>query len=67
MLSKALALAMSRDGSSGGTIRMCVITEGGVERLFIPGNELPRFWEGKEVVGASTRTDVAAEPMAVEA
>ena len=45
----ALALAMSRDGSSGGCIRMCVITEGGVERMFIPGNELPRFWEGKEV------------------
>ena len=40
----ALALAMSRDGSSGGVIRMAVITEEGVERLFIPGNELPRFW-----------------------
>jgi len=41
----ALALAMSRDGSSGGVIRMAVITEDGVERLFVPGNELPRFWE----------------------
>ena len=29
---------------------MCVITESGVERLFIPGNELPKFWEGEEVV-----------------
>lgn len=48
----ALALAMSRDGSSGGCIRMCVITKDKVERHFIPGNELPRFWEGKEVVGA---------------
>lgn len=47
-----LALAMSRDGSSGGCIRMCVITQDKVERHFIPGNELPRFWEGKEVVGA---------------
>lgn len=37
----ALALAMSRDGSSGGVIRMAVITESGVERLFVPGNELP--------------------------
>jgi hypothetical protein len=46
----ALALAMSRDGSSGGVIRMCVITESGVERLFIPGNELPKFWEGEEVL-----------------
>ncbi|KAG8865355.1 Proteasome subunit beta type-1 [Tulasnella sp. 330] len=52
-----LTLAMSRDGSSGGVIRMCVITEGGVERLFVPGNELPRFWEGKEVLsGASSKT-----------
>ncbi|GAA93640.1 uncharacterized protein L969DRAFT_100385 [Mixia osmundae IAM 14324] len=39
----ALALAMSRDGSSGGTIRMAIIEESGVERLFVPGNELPLF------------------------
>ncbi|GJE84493.1 20S proteasome subunit [Phanerochaete sordida] len=45
-----LALAMSRDGSSGGVIRMCVITKEGVERVFIPGNELPKFWEGEEVL-----------------
>lgn len=32
---------MRRDGSSGGTIRMAVITEDGVERHFIPGNKLP--------------------------
>lgn len=37
----ALSLAMSRDGSSGGVIRMAVITKDGVERLFVPGNELP--------------------------
>lgn len=37
----ALALAMARDGSSGGVIRLAVITKEGVERLFIPGNELP--------------------------
>ncbi|KNZ59221.1 proteasome subunit beta type [Puccinia sorghi] len=41
----ALALAMSRDGSSGGTIRMAIITEDKVERVFIPGNQLPVFWE----------------------
>lgn len=41
----ALALAMSRDGSSGGTIRMAIITEEKVERIFIPGNSLPTFWE----------------------
>ncbi|POY70769.1 putative Proteasome endopeptidase complex [Rhodotorula taiwanensis] len=40
-----LALAMSRDGSSGGTIRMAIITKEGVERVFVPGDQLPRFWE----------------------
>jgi 20S proteasome subunit beta 1 len=29
---------------------MVVINEEGVERHFIPGNELPRFWEGKEIL-----------------
>jgi 20S proteasome subunit beta 1 len=60
---------MSRDGSSGGVIRMCVITEDKVERLFVPGNELPRFWEGKEVLGAATavKPDSGIIPMAVEA
>ena len=37
---------MSRDGSSGGVIRLAVITKDGVERIFTPGNALPRFWEG---------------------
>ena len=66
---KALALAMSRDGSSGGVIRMCVITEDGVERLFVPGNELPKFWEGKEVLGMPLTKKGGDEvvPMAVEA
>ncbi|GAA5952782.1 hypothetical protein JCM8115_002348 [Rhodotorula mucilaginosa] len=41
----ALALAMSRDGSSGGTIRMAIITQDGVERIFVPGDQLPRFWD----------------------
>lgn len=48
---------------------MCVITEEGVERVFIPGNELPKFWEGEEVLadpGKNQRRDIA-EPMAVEA
>ncbi|KAM4036568.1 proteasome subunit beta type-6 [Anomaloglossus baeobatrachus] len=39
----ALALAMERDGSSGGVIRLAAITEAGVERQVILGNELPRF------------------------
>jgi 20S proteasome subunit beta 1 len=37
---------MSRDGSSGGVIRMAVITQEGVERIFVPGNQLPTFWVG---------------------
>lgn len=51
----ALGLAMSRDGSSGGTIRMVVITAAGVERIFIPGNELKSNggpWNSKPVVAA---------------
>jgi hypothetical protein len=67
MISKALSLAMSRDGSSGGTIRMCVITEDAVERIFIPGDKLPRFWEGREVLGTATKkSDLDIAPMAVE-
>ncbi|KAG6833723.1 Proteasome subunit beta type-6 [Tephrocybe sp. NHM501043] len=64
-----LALAMSRDGSSGGVIRMCVITEDKVERLFVPGNELPKFWEGHEVLGDAKKRviDTGVVPMAVEA
>lgn len=34
---------------------MCVITEEGVERLFVPGNELPKFWEGYEVLGQAKK------------
>ncbi|KAF8076232.1 nucleophile aminohydrolase, partial [Lyophyllum atratum] len=67
-----LSLAMSRDGSSGGVIRMCVITEEKVERLFVPGDQLPKFWQGREVLGAVLPKGIpAAEagvvPMAVEA
>ncbi|KAI0375780.1 proteasome-domain-containing protein [Pilatotrama ljubarskyi] len=65
-----LALAMSRDGSSGGVIRMCVITEDKVERLFIPGDQLPKFWQGKEVLGTDIKKDAdlaAAVAMAVDA
>lgn len=62
----ALALAMSRDGSSGGVIRMCVITEDKVERLFVPGDQLPKFWQGKEVLGTdSARTAELAGAVAM--
>lgn len=61
----ALSLAMSRDGSSGGVIRMCVITKENVERLFVPGDQLPKFWEGHEVLGAATKIVPDVVPMAV--
>lgn len=66
--SAALALAMARDGSSGGVIRMCIITEEGVERLFVPGDQLPTFWEGKEVLSIPLRKgfENVPVPMAVE-
>eukprot|EP00761_Pharyngomonas_kirbyi_P011924 gb/GECH01011950.1/.p1 GENE.gb/GECH01011950.1/~~gb/GECH01011950.1/.p1 ORF type:complete len:245 (+),score=51.63 gb/GECH01011950.1/:1-735(+) len=41
----ALALAMARDGSSGGVIRYAIITKDGVEKQTIPGDQLPRFYD----------------------
>lgn len=54
-LRNAVGLAIARDGSSGGTIRMVVITAGGTERVFIPGNELKAnggLWGSKPVIAA---------------
>ena len=34
---------MSRDGSSGGVIRLVTIEEAGVERECVLGNQLPYF------------------------
>jgi len=42
----ALALAMSRDGSSGGVIRLAVIDENGVEKMTVAGKDIPTHWEG---------------------
>ncbi|XP_029932323.1 proteasome subunit beta type-6 [Myripristis murdjan] len=39
----ALSLAMERDGSSGGVVRLAAISEDGVERRCILGNQLPKF------------------------
>lgn len=44
-VTKALSLAISRDGSSGGVARLGVITEKGIERSVVLGNELPTFIE----------------------
>lgn len=43
---EAVALAMARDGSSGGVVRTTVITKDGAVRNMIPGNKLPVFYEG---------------------
>jgi len=43
---RALALAISRDGSSGGCVRIGTITKDGIERRVVLGNELPKFYEG---------------------
>uniref|UniRef100_A0A672K822 proteasome endopeptidase complex n=1 Tax=Sinocyclocheilus grahami TaxID=75366 RepID=A0A672K822_SINGR len=40
---EALTLAMERDGSSGGVVRLAVVSEQGVERQVILGNQLPKF------------------------
>lgn len=45
-VTKALALAMSRDGSSGGVIRLVVIDKEGSTRDFIAGDKIPSFWQG---------------------
>ncbi|KRY36853.1 Protein RFT1 -like protein [Trichinella spiralis] len=37
---KALAIAISRDGSSGGCIRLCSITEKGMEHSLIPADQV---------------------------
>merc|ERR1711934_612009 len=42
----AVSLAMSRDGSSGGVIRLVTIHENGMDRQYVPGDQLPKFWEG---------------------
>lgn len=44
--SHSLALAMNRDGSSGGVIRLAIIDKNGVERRALLGEQIPRFYEG---------------------
>lgn len=42
----SLALAMSRDGSSGGVIRLAIIDKDGVRRKVLLADEQPKFWQG---------------------
>jgi 20S proteasome subunit beta 1 len=37
---------MSRDGSSGGVIRIGCIDKTGIDRTVVLGEQIPRFYEG---------------------
>jgi len=39
-----LSLAMGRDGSSGGLIRLASINKNGVQRHTLSGDQMPQFW-----------------------
>lgn len=45
LVSQALALAMSRDGSSGGVIRLVNVDKSGAERRVITPDQHPVFWD----------------------
>eukprot|EP01119_Soliformovum_irregulare_P003151 TRINITY_DN13471_c0_g1_i1.p1 TRINITY_DN13471_c0_g1~~TRINITY_DN13471_c0_g1_i1.p1 ORF type:complete len:218 (-),score=33.83 TRINITY_DN13471_c0_g1_i1:38-691(-) len=44
-VTRAISLAITRDGSSGGVCRLCIIDKTGVERVMVPGNKLPKAYE----------------------
>ena len=52
-VAKAVSLAMARDGSSGGVIRMVTIDAKGVTRTLVPGNQVPAGYD--ELQGAALR------------
>jgi 20S proteasome alpha/beta subunit len=41
-VTQALSLAMARDGSSGGVVRLAIIDKNGVERKMVSGEKLPK-------------------------
>jgi len=45
-ITNCLTLALTRDGSSGGVVRLASITKDGVKRSVVLGNDLPKFYEG---------------------
>ena len=45
LVTEALALAMSSDGSSGGVIRLVTCTEAGSEKQYIGGESVPVYGE----------------------
>ncbi|ESN96099.1 hypothetical protein HELRODRAFT_155984 [Helobdella robusta] len=44
-VANAITLAIGRDGSSGGFVRLATITKDGVERMTVLPNQLPKFSE----------------------
>ncbi|XP_015759204.1 PREDICTED: proteasome subunit beta type-6-like [Acropora digitifera] len=48
-VSGAMALAMSCDGSPGGSIHLAAIDETGIEKRVSRGKELPTFYEGESL------------------
>jgi 20S proteasome subunit beta 1 len=52
-VTRAVSLAMARDGSSGGVIRLVTIDSKGVTRRLIEGQDVP-VW-GEELQGASLK------------
>ena len=50
LVKTALALAMSRDGSSGGLARLVTLTKAGAERKLINHDDIPAFWDELEVL-----------------
>lgn len=44
-LLSAIALAMCRDGSSGGVIYLATITKEGVKEEVVVGDEIPKFYD----------------------
>jgi 20S proteasome subunit beta 1 len=53
VVSNAIALAMSTDGSSGGLIRLVTVTKDGSKRKMIKGDEVPLFGEELKPSGAT--------------
>jgi len=45
-VTKTLTLALTRDGSSGGCVRLAAIDKDGVEKYLVLGDRLPRFYLG---------------------
>lgn len=44
-VSQAVSLAINRDGSSGGIVRLAAISKDGVERFTLTGDQIPKFYE----------------------